>query len=111
MSRINQTQIYAVLWLHSQNWEISKIASELTLSDIQVKNALKKHATTAEGIKTKSSVVSKHPNSKNLMITESQSGKHNVAIMTKAASEINDESKKQHSPKPNCSFTFNHNEK
>lgn len=111
MSRINQTQIYAVLWLHSQDWEIAKIAAELTLTDIQVKNAIKKYGTTAGGIRTKSSVVSKNPNSKNLMITESQSGKHNVAIMTKAASEMNDESKKQHNPKQNFSFKFNHNEK
>ena len=111
MSRINQTQIYAALWLHSQNWEISKIASELKITDAQVKNALKKYEATVEGIKTKSSVVSKNPNSKNLMITESQSGKHNVAIMTKAASEMNDEAKKQNNPRKNCSFSFNHNEK
>lgn len=96
MSRINRTQKYAALWLHSQGWEVSKIAGELELTDNQIKNAVKKaQQNTETGIRTKSSVVSKQTNSKNLMITESQSGKHKVAIMTKAASEVNDENSKK----------------
>jgi len=96
MSRINRTQKYAALWSYSQGWTVTKIASELELTDNQIKNAVKdSQRTTNDGIKTKSSVVSKNPNSKNLMITETQSGKKHVAIMTKAASEMNDENSKK----------------
>ncbi len=96
MGRINKTQKYAAMWLHSQGWAVSKIASELELTDSQIKNAVKGSQQQASCIKTKSSVVSKDPNSKNLMITESNSGKHNVAVMTKAASERNDAASKAH---------------
>ena len=67
MSRINRTQKYAALWLYSQGWTVTKIASELELTDNQIKNAVKdSQRTTDGGIKTKSSVVSKNPNSKKL---------------------------------------------
>jgi hypothetical protein len=99
MSRINKTQKYAILWLHSQGWDRNQIISELELTDSQIKNVLKANQSSDNRlnnkIETGSSVVAKLPNSKNLMITESQSGMHKVSVMTKAASEINDENKKQ----------------
>ena len=99
MGRINRTQKYAALWLHSQGWGLTKIANELELTDAQIKNAIKK-TTNDNGIKTKSSVVSKDPKSSNLMITESNSGSHKVSIMTKAASEQADAIAKDHRAKP-----------
>jgi hypothetical protein len=98
MSRINKTQKYAVLWLHSQGWSKEQIVNELALTDSQIKNIIKPITATNTSnskIETGSSVVAKLPNSKNLMITESQGGSHKVSIMTKAASEINDENRKQ----------------
>lgn len=97
MTRINSTQKYAVLWLHSQGWDTKKISDELSLTDSQIKNTIKNNKKTKDDeIKdTPSSAIQKNQNSKKFMITESQSGKHNVAIMTKAASEINDENKKK----------------
>lgn len=94
MSKITKIQRYAVLWLNSQGWDIAQISQELTLTNNQIKNIVKKNKT--EDVQ--SAAVSdkpKLPNSKNLMITESQAGTHKVSIMTKAASEINDENRKQ----------------
>jgi len=95
MPRINRTQKYAALWLNSQGWDLSKISNELELTDTQVKRIIKEIADENK-IKTASSVVSKESTSKNLMITESQSGTRKVAVMTKAASEVNDQQAKQH---------------
>ena len=41
-------------------------------------------------------MVSKDPNSKNLMITESQSGTHKVSVMTKSASENHEQQAKKY---------------
>ena len=101
MGRINRTQKYAAMWLHSQGWAVSKIANELELRDAQIKNAVKGSKEKLDnGIKTKSAVVSKDPKSSNLMITESNSGSHKVAVMTKAASEQADAIAKEHRAKP-----------
>tara|TARA_B100000902_G_scaffold397081_1_gene459816 strand:+ start:12889 stop:13230 length:342 start_codon:yes stop_codon:yes gene_type:complete len=101
MGRINRTQKYAAMWLHSQGWAVSKIANELELTDAQIKNAVKgTKAKDDTGIKTKSAVVSKDPKSTNLMITESNSGSRKVAVMTKAASEQADAIAKQHRDQP-----------
>lgn len=94
MSRITKIEKYAALWLNSQGWEIEQISQELTLTHNQIKNIVKKPKT--ENVASNSdSNKHKLPNSKNLMITESQAGTHKVSIMTKAASEINDENRKQ----------------
>jgi len=98
MPRVNRTQKYAALWLNSQGWDVSKISNELELTDTQI-NKIIKEVKDESKIKTSSSVVSKNVNSKNLMITESQSGKHKVAIMTKQASEVNDENSKKNNTK------------
>tara|TARA_B100001778_G_scaffold330473_1_gene333028 strand:+ start:1269 stop:1604 length:336 start_codon:yes stop_codon:yes gene_type:complete len=95
MPRTNRTQKYAALWLHSQGWDVSKIANELDLTDTQIKRIVKE-VQSDNKIKTASSVVSKDPSSKNLMITESQSGTHKVSVMTKAASEANEQQSKKY---------------
>jgi len=95
MPRTNRTQKYAALWLHSQGWNVSKISSELDLTDTQIKRIVKE-VQSENKIKTASSLVSKDPNSKNLMITESKSGTHKVSVMTKAASEVNEKESKKY---------------
>lgn len=96
MARINNTQKYAVLWLNSQGWNTKKISAELSLTDNQIKNTIKNNKpATDDEPQNISSTINKNQNSKKFMITESESGKHNVAIMTKAASEINDDNKKK----------------
>ena len=95
MPRTNRTQKYAALWLHSQGGNVSKISNELDLTDTQVKRIVKE-VQSENKIKTASSVVSKDPNSKNLMITESQSGTHKVSVMTKSASEDHEQQAKKY---------------
>lgn len=96
MARLNKTQKYAVLWLNSQGWAPTKIANELSLTDSQVENAVKSGGTSGEEpkIKTVSSPVKQQSPSKNLMITESAGKTRSVSIMTKEASQLNDEFKK-----------------
>lgn len=91
MSRINKTQKYAALWLYSQGTDISEIANELKLTDNQIKNAIKELPH-----KKETEVKNINSNYKNTMITKSESGKYNVAVMTKAASEIHDEASKKY---------------
>lgn len=92
MSRISKIQKYAVLWLNSQDYTHQQIKEELDLTDSQIKNVLKTNKVSHEhGVSKQSSL----PNSKKLMITESQAGTHKVSIMTKAASEVNDENRKK----------------
>ena len=95
MPRTNRTQKYAALWLHSQGWNVSKISNELDLTDTQIKRIVKE-VQSENKIKTASSVVSKDPNSKNLMITESQSGTHKVSVITKSASEDHEQQAKKY---------------
>jgi hypothetical protein len=95
MSRINRTQTYAALWLHSQGWSYTKIAGELELTEKQIENAVKKsQEPPAKNIKTASSSVGQSP-SKNMMIRETANKNSNVTIMTKESSMINDEVKKK----------------
>lgn len=97
MSKINKSDKYAVLWLNSQGYSIDNISKELKLTEVQIKNIVKKYIDDQprqDKIPTTSSSVSGLSNPKHLMITESQSGKHKVAVMTKAASELSDEARK-----------------
>lgn len=99
MSRLNNIQKYAILWLNSQSYTIPQMVEELDISKKQIEYVIKQYQInsiedTNTAIKTASSVVSKSSSSKNLMITESVGGKHKVAVMTKAASELVDETRK-----------------
>ncbi len=83
---------YAVYYLHDEGANEKSIAKQLKLKLAEVRAIIKdRPAKQSEKIKTTSSRV----NSKNLMITETAAkGTKSVAIMTKAASEVNDEYKK-----------------
>lgn len=96
MARLNKIQKYAVLWLNSQGWPPTKIANELSLTDSQVTNTVRSTGASGEEpkIKTVSSPVKNQSPSKNLMITESAGKTRSVSIMTKEASQLNDDFKK-----------------
>lgn len=91
MARITKTQKYAILWLQSQNLTIEDIQKELKLDSKQIISVIKN---TIIKSTTEHTVQENKITSKDLMIRNSQSGTRNVAIMTKAASEMNDENKK-----------------
>jgi hypothetical protein len=95
MARINKISKYAVLWLHSQGFDVDAIVRETKLGKTQVQNTVAEHVGTDQpkGIQTKTSPVT-GSKSKNLMITETSNKTRNVAIMTKEASQLNDELKK-----------------
>lgn len=91
---------YAAMYLHSQGKTHTEIATELNISAKEAKGLIstettEKNKESKNAIKTTSSPV----NSKNLMITQTEGKKiKSVAIMTKAASEVNDEFKKSLTP-------------
>ena len=95
MSRVSTIQKYAILWLNSTGLDAVSISEEVKVTETQVKNVLKKNLPDSP-VATNSV---KKTTSKDLMITESTSGRNKVAIMTKAASEMNDESKKTNNAK------------
>lgn len=87
MPKLSKSNVYAILWLNSQNKTIDEIASELNLSVGQVQTHVPNPQEVSEN----------KPNSKNLMITQtSGKGTNSVAIMTKEASEMVDTIKKNH---------------
>lgn len=89
MSKLSKTQKYAIQWLHSNGSDINAIAKELNLTPVQVSSLVQKAEPPA--IQNSSQPVS----AKDLMITHTSGKKINsVAIMTKEASQIADESRK-----------------
>jgi DNA-binding transcriptional MerR regulator len=85
---------YATYYLFDSGVGPAKIAKELNIKLKDVRDILENRQkdNSSKSIKTTSSKV----NSKNLMITETAAkGTKSVAIMTKAASEVNDEFKKK----------------
>lgn len=108
MSAENQLK-YATLYLDSTGTKPAKIAKELGVSVKIVKQVLKDNKTTQEEHKSNNIKTTSAPvNSKNLMIREtSVKGTKSVAIMTKAASEVNDNFRKQISTEPTSRTTKN----
>lgn len=100
MNKISKINRYAVLWLNSQSVEIENISKETGLSVKQVQAIINKYdkeqPLSETKIDTSSSKVSakKHSKIKDLMITESVGRRQNVTIMTKSASEVADQDKK-----------------
>lgn len=88
-----QSVTYAVYYLVDQGLEPKNIAKKLDVSLKIVKGVIQSRpAEKNDAIKTTSAKVTSH----DLMIREtSVKGTKNVAIMTKAASEVNDEFRKQ----------------
>jgi len=112
---VSNLQKYAIHWLKSEGWENDKIATEVDLTEKQVNNILKSSKTNDNAIKTKTEVMGSK--TKNLMITETVNRQKNVAIMTKEASMVNDELKKNKTTTNNRDkslkqniFKINHNE-
>ena len=97
MAKLSKSNIYAIQWLSSQGMSAADIASELKLSENQVNNHI------AQTQQPTPNPATDLQNPKNLMITQtSGKGTNTVAIMTKQASELGDELKKQHTqPKSN----------
>jgi DNA-binding transcriptional regulator GbsR (MarR family) len=95
MARINKIQKYAILWLSSEGYDVDYIVSETKLSKTQITNTIteQNNKTAEKGLKTKTSPVN-GSRSKNLMITETSNKTRNVAVMTKEASQLNDDLKK-----------------
>jgi hypothetical protein len=108
MARLSKTETCAILWLHSQNKSSEEIADELSLTIKQITGVIEKNTKTLTGeskIKTTSESAAKKSKSKNLMITHTRDKKtNNVSIMTREASSLNDELKKNFKTK-----TFNEN--
>lgn len=102
MTRLSKTETYAILWLNSQNQQPEDIAKQLSLNLKQVTKVIEKNGKTSSGpsaIKTVSESAKKNK-SKNLMITETRDKKtNNVSIMTREASSLNDELKKNFTTK------------
>ena len=99
MAKLSKVHFYAIQWLHHQGMPVSDIANELKLSAKQVIN----NVVQSESANETSQQPPPLTNPKNLMITQtSGKGTNTVAIMTKQASELGDELKKQHeSPQTN----------
>lgn len=93
--KITKQVSYAINWLLSQNKTPKEISDELELTEKQVVTYMEKNnITKADKLATKSSKTKSK--SKDLMIRHTSHKKvNNVAIMTKEASEINDELKKK----------------
>ena len=92
--RLNKTQKYAIQWLMHQNKSAAEIVKELKIPEKTVSNFMAKN-TVATTEKT-TNVTSAPVNSKDLMIRHTSNKNNNtVAIMTKEASEVNDEAKKK----------------
>lgn len=88
MKALNKSQIYAILYLRDVNkLQTENISQELGISEERLQNFLDTDYNQYTKVKK--------PTSKDLMITETSSKKNNsVAIMTREASEMNDETKK-----------------
>lgn len=100
MKALNKSQIYAILYLKDVNkLQIENISKELNISEDRLQNFFD----TDYSLYTKV----KKPTSKDLMITETSAKKNNsVAIMTKEASELNDQTRQsitntKRDPNPN----------
>lgn len=107
MSADNTTK-YAILYLNSTGTAPAKIAKELGVSAKVVKEILKNNQIPKEEPTSKIKTTSAPVNSKNLMIRETAvKGTKSVAIMTKAASEVNDDFKKQIPKQPTSRTTKN----
>ena len=91
--KISKSNTYAINWLVSQNKSVQDIASELKLSEDQIIKYLEKHQVAdSQKLPIKSGPIK----SKELMIRHTRDKKtNNVAIMTKEASEVNDELKRK----------------
>lgn len=100
MSKVTNTQTYAICWLNSINKTAIEIADELKLTEKQVLGVLEKNTQSQKEsedvIKTATSSTGQKISPKDLMITHTSAKKTNsVSIMTKEASELSDDLRKK----------------
>lgn len=106
--KLTKSSTYAINWLYSMGKTVDQIAEELKIKKDSVVEYLEKYSPQQhDELATKTSSTSKKT-SKDLMITRTRDKKiNNVAIMTKEASELNDQLKKKtHSKKKNSGCIF-----
>ena len=96
MANISKQKQYAILWLNNQDKNSKEISEELDVSIEQVDKIIEKNSKSNNIVTSSQPVSAKKPSLKDNMITKSATGKQNVAIMTKEASEISDEATKRH---------------
>jgi len=90
--RLNKKQKYAINWLVSQKKEVQEIVKELKLQIKIVENYINKTVTVEKEVTEEPATIK----SKDLMIRHTGNKNNNtVSIMTKEASELNDETKKK----------------
>lgn len=80
MKKITDTQKYAILWLNYNKYSSLDIAKTLKINEQQIIEIIGSNTST----QPQTNIM------KNLMVTESVGQRHQVAVMTKAASEIAD---------------------
>lgn len=85
---------YAILWLNSQSLPIEDIAQELKLTVKQIQYVLNNQSKNNKTDTVNNASEPVKSKMQDLIITDSASHKHRVAIMTKAGSEIGDVSQK-----------------
>lgn len=89
MRKLSKNQQYAIMWLLSQNQDINHISEELNISLERVQSIVRQFSDPQQAKKQTESQTQK------LMIRETSVKKNNsVAVMTKEASEYNDDRKK-----------------
>lgn len=94
--RLNKTQKYAINWMVSQKMEVKEIVKELKLQIGAVERYIDKNLEEQAKIQQKSEETQDVITSKDLMIRHTSNKNNNtVSIMTKEASEMNDEKKKK----------------
>lgn len=100
MAKLSKINKYAILWLKSNNISDSDIAKELKLSIKQISSVVLNKNTDATPVAL-SEDKPKAKGSKDFMIRETANRVNSVAIMTKEASSLNDEFKKNNKPNNN----------
>lgn len=92
MARITKPQTYAALWLRDQGKTNEEIAKELSITIKQVDGVMSKYPHNTQPKQDVAAIRT----SKDFMIRKTSAKENNtVAIMTKEASEMNDEAKKK----------------
>lgn len=101
MPKLNKTQKYAIQWLNHNGSDAEEISKELNLSLDQVSATIESNAAIKDSTPDKKTTRTR---ASNLMITHTSGKKINsVAIMTKEASEVGDESRKKSNSSTNQS--------
>ena len=89
MRKLSKNQEYAIRWLMTQDRTLNQISEELDISIERVESVYRQHSENKQSKPTTSKT-------QDLMIRETSVKKsNNVAIMTKEASQYNDEIKKK----------------